>query len=65
MRVYECDRCGKYIPELREPRYFRKPTRGVYRFGKKRHLCHECAQSFDVWLTEVRRERREQEDQAR
>jgi len=52
MRVYECDRCGKFISASIRDFFIRKPSRGVYRFGKKMHLCRDCAESFRRWLTD-------------
>lgn len=31
----------------------RKPSKGVYRLGKKIHLCTECADSFRHWMHET------------
>lgn len=52
MRVYVCDRCGRLITSDARDFFVRKPSRGIYRFGKKMHLCGECAESFRRWLTE-------------
>ena len=30
--------------------FIRKPSRGVYRFGKKQHLCPDCADDLRRWL---------------
>lgn len=51
MRVYKCDRCGKYVTfsglfELTPPRL------RVYRFGIKKHVCDECAKSFRRWFSD-------------
>lgn len=46
MRVYRCDRCGEYVESSMIDFFVRKPTRGVYRFGKKMHLCDDCQRSF-------------------
>ena len=56
MRMYKCDRCGAYVPASFKD-YLRKPSRGVYRFGKKRHLCRECSRSFDEWMRGGKAER--------
>lgn len=58
MRMYKCDRCGAYVPASFKD-YLRKPSRGVYRFGKKRHLCPDCSQSFDEWRRSGEAERAE------
>ena len=50
MRIYKCDRCGKYISKDMRDFFVRKPARRVYRFGRKKHLCEDCADSFDQWL---------------
>lgn len=52
MRVYKCDRCGKFISRGMRDFFIRKPSRGVYRLGKKMHLCGDCEKSFCRWLTE-------------
>lgn len=48
MRVYKCDRCGKYVTlslfELTPPHL------RIYRFVIKKHLCCECAKSFREWF---------------
>ena len=51
MRVYVCDRCRRPITSGGKDFFVRKPSK-VYRFGKKMHLCGECAESFRRWLTE-------------
>lgn len=50
MRLYRCDRCGKYVSKRARDFFVRRPTRGVYRLSKKIHLCTECAESFRRWL---------------
>lgn len=52
MRVYKCDRCGKYISLSMNDFFVRKPTKGVYHFGKKSHLCDDCEKSFLQWFFE-------------
>lgn len=47
MRAYKCDRCGAFATRNI---FVRKPSRFVYRFGKKNHLCSKCVASFDKWL---------------
>lgn len=51
MRVYKCDRCGKYV--LLEKKYFfiRKPT-PLWRLGRKIHICDDCAKSFRRWFND-------------
>ena len=49
MRVYKCDRCGKYVTlgyiyELRQPR------RSMYGYTIKKHICIDCAKSFREWF---------------
>ena len=53
MRMYKCDRCGKLmsVSWWESNNFIRNPTRGVYRFGKKRHLCPSCVDSFYKWIT--------------
>lgn len=48
-KLYKCDRCKKFVSKqsftkLSEP--------SVFRFGKKKHLCEECAKSFRKWFQE-------------
>lgn len=50
MRVYQCDRCKKYVKRTARDFFVRKPTRGIYRISKKIHLCHDCANNFRMWL---------------
>ena len=49
MRVYKCNRCGKYVAI--ETKYFfvRKPT-PLWRLGRKIHICDDCAKSFRIWF---------------
>ena len=47
MRAYKCDRCGAFATRNI---FVRTPSRYVYRFGKKNHLCSKCVASFDKWL---------------
>ena len=54
MRIYQCDRCKRYILQGTISPFIRKPTRGVYRFGKKAHLCEDCAESFRQWFSDPR-----------
>lgn len=53
MRIYECDRCGKLVEQdfLHRISF---PYRGIYRFGKKGHVCDECAKSFRNWFFEFK-----------
>lgn len=52
MRVYKCDRCGKYVSRMARDFFVRKPTRGIYKLSKKIHLCHDCAKSFRRWFND-------------
>nr|DAM07540.1 MAG TPA: hypothetical protein [Bacteriophage sp.] len=49
MRMYRCDRCGELVTSSCRS-FIRKPSRGVYRFGKKQHLCPDCADDLRRWL---------------
>lgn len=49
MKVYECDRCGRYV-ELDARKYVHRPYRGIWKLGSKRHLCPECVKSFYEWF---------------
>ena len=51
MRMYKCDRCGKLVEQdfLRRISF---PYRGIYRFGKKCHVCSECEISFREWCSD-------------
>lgn len=49
MKVYECDRCGRYV-EQRALELLRMPYRGIWKVGSRRHLCPECVESFKVWF---------------
>ena len=53
MRVYKCDRCGKLVEQdlLRQLTF---PYRGIFRFGKKGHLCYECERSFRTWFYDAK-----------
>lgn len=46
MKVYECDRCGRYV-EMDARMYVRRPYRGIWKISGKRHLCPE---SFKEWF---------------
>lgn len=48
MKVYKCDRCGVYV-EQRALELLRMPYRGIWRIGRRGHLCPECAESFGRW----------------
>lgn len=48
MKVYECDRCGRYV-EMDAMMYVRRPYIGIWKVGSRRHLCPECAESFGRW----------------
>lgn len=49
MRVYKCDRCGKYVPLEKKYFFIRKPT-PLWRLGRKIHICDDCAKSFRRWF---------------
>lgn len=49
MRVYKCDRCGKYVSMGMREHFLRKPT-PLYRIGLKKHICDDCAKSFRKWF---------------
>ena len=57
MRMYRCDRCGELVSSSCRS-FIRKPSRGVYRFGKKRRLCPDCAEDFRRWMEGVSIRRR-------
>lgn len=48
MKVYKCDRCGVYV-EQRALELLRMPYRGIWRIGRRGHLCPKCAESFGRW----------------
>lgn len=49
MKVYECDRCGRYV-EMDLRKYVHRPYRGIWKLGSRRHLCPDCADSFYRWF---------------
>ena len=49
MKVYECDRCGRYV-EMDARMYVHRPYRGIWKVGSRRHLCPECVESFKEWF---------------
>lgn len=49
MKVYECDRCGRYV-EQRAPELLRMPYRGIWRIGRRGHLCPACIRSLHGWF---------------
>ena len=49
MRVYRCDRCGKIV-ELNMMAYFLRHPKILYCFGRKKHLCRGCIDSFHRWF---------------
>jgi DNA-directed RNA polymerase subunit RPC12/RpoP len=53
MRVYKCDRCGKLV-EQDFLSLVSFPYRGIYRFGRKGHVCSECEKSFDKWFYDAK-----------
>lgn len=58
MKVYECDRCGRYV-EMDAMMYVHRPYVGIWKISSKRHLCPECAESFREWLAAGEKYRRE------
>lgn len=53
MRVYKCDRCGKFV-SLDGLYKVAKPRLMICSFGRKMHLCRECAKSFREWFNDPR-----------
>lgn len=54
MRVYKCDRCGKFF-KRDELMVMTAPILPVYfNFRIKRHVCGECAKSFRSGCTSAR-----------
>ena len=51
MRVYKCDRCGKYVSPNARDFFLRKPT-PLWRLGRKIHICDDCAKSFLRWFND-------------
>lgn len=51
MRVYKCDRCGKYVSLKTREHFLRNPS-PLYRLGRKMHLCGDCARSFRRWFSD-------------
>lgn len=49
MKVYECDRCGRYV-EMDARMYVHRPYRGIWRIGRRGYLCPDCAESFRKWF---------------
>lgn len=49
MKVYECDRCGAYV-EQRALELLRMPYRGIWRIGRRGHLCPECIRGLRTWF---------------
>lgn len=58
MKVYECDRCGRYV-EMDLKRYVYRPYRGIWKIGARRHLCPECAESFRTWFSDGEKYRKD------
>lgn len=56
MRVYKCDRCGKYVSRTVRDFFVRNPTRGIYELRKNIHLCNDYAKSFREWFGECEKE---------
>lgn len=51
MRVYKCDRCGKYVSLGMRERFLRNSS-PMWRFGRKKHLCDDCVKSFRRWFSD-------------
>ena len=52
MRVYKCDRCGKFF-KRDDLMVMTAPILPVYfNFRIKRHVCGECAKSFREWFND-------------
>lgn len=51
MKVYECDRCGRYV-EMDARMCVHRPYIGIWKAGSKRHLCPECAGSLRTWSSD-------------
>ena len=51
MRVYKCDRCGKFVTLKARDFFLREPTQ-LDRLGRKMHLCDDCAKSFRRWFSD-------------
>lgn len=62
MKVYECDRCGRYV-EMDARKYVHRPYRGIWKLGSKRHLCPECAEGFGRWWAAGKRTRDERKEE--
>ena len=65
MKVYDCDRCGRYV-EMDARMYVHRPYIGIcrpyigiWKVGSKRHLCPECVESFKEWFAAGEKYRRE------
>lgn len=52
MRVYKCDRCGKFFKrdELMVMTALILPV--YFNFRIKRHVCDNCARSFRRWFSD-------------
>lgn len=64
MRVYKCDRCGKYVSRMARDFFVRNPTRGIYKLSNKIRLCNDCAKSFREWFGECEKEKVGQDERA-
>lgn len=53
MRMYKCDRCGKLVKQG-SMKWVSRPYRGIYRIGRKAHVCCECRDSFRKWFYEAK-----------
>ncbi len=56
-KLYKCDRCGDYVEST-----CKLSTPSVFRFGRKKHLCAECEQSFLRWFWTGKEERKAREE---
>lgn len=53
MRIYKCDRCGKYVTRKNRDFFLRKPTK-LWHFGPKLHVCDDCTKSFREWFHDAK-----------
>lgn len=49
MKVYKCDRCGRYV-EMDASMYVHRPYRGIWKLSSRRHLCPACIRSLHGWF---------------
>lgn len=55
VRMFKCDRCGAIVNMDRKTS-FSRPYKGIYRIGKKIHICPDCAASFKSWFESALKE---------